>query len=167
MQKKILISACLLGKQCRYNGKDSLLRPLNDLDVEWVPVCPEEEGGLGTPRQPAELQGNAGEIINGNAKILTIEGMDVTNEFITGAEKSLYVGLAEEINTAILKSRSPSCGSVEVYDGQFRGKLIKGKGIFAYLCSKNGIKVQSSDEFYQKKPVEITENSNRLDNGNS
>ena len=82
MKKKILISACLLGKNCRYNGGHSQLTELEEIDVEWISVCPEESGGLGTPRPSAEMQENAETILNGKGKIITNKGKDVTAELI-------------------------------------------------------------------------------------
>ena len=141
----------MLGKKCRYNGKNALIEQLLELDVDWVPVCPEEEGGLGTPRKPAELTKNVTEVINNNAKVLTIDGDDVTNNFIRGAEKCIALGLKAKTVAAILKSRSPSCGSEQVYDGSFNNRLIKGDGIFTHMCKKNGISVVSSDNYKNNK----------------
>ena len=109
MKKKILISACLLGKNCRYNGGHSQLTELEEIDVEWIPVCPEESGGLGTPRPSAEMQENAETILNGKGKIITNKGKNVTLEFIEGAKKSLQFGLGAEvaISTNKMHARGP------------------------------------------------------------
>ena len=117
MRKKVLISACLLGKNCRYNGGHSQLAELDEMDVEWVPVCPEESGGLGTPRPSSEMQGNAVSILNGKGKVVTIRGKNVTSEFIRGAEDSMQLGLEAGVKTVILKSKSPSCGIGNIFDG--------------------------------------------------
>jgi len=151
MKKKVLISACLLGKNCRYNGGHSQLNELNKLDVEWIPVCPEESGGLGTPRPSAEMQGSAEDILNGKGKVLTNKGKNVTQEFIRGADKSLQSGLEVGVKTAILKSKSPSCGIGKTYDGSFTKTLKTGDGIFAHLCHKNDIECISSDNINQIK----------------
>jgi uncharacterized protein YbbK (DUF523 family) len=151
MKKKVLISACLLGKNCRYNGGHSQLNELNKLDVEWIPVCPEESGGLGTPRPSAEMQGSAEDILNGKGKVLTNKGKNVTQEFIRGADKSLQSGLEVGVKTAILKSKSPSCGIGKIYDGSFTKTLKTGEGIFAHLCHKNDIECFSSDNINQIK----------------
>ena len=151
MQKKVLISACLLGKNCRYNGGHSKLNELNKFDVEWIPVCPEELGGLGTPRPSAEMQENAETILNGKGKIITNKGKNVTSEFIQGAEKSLQLGLGAEVKIAVLKSKSPSCGIGKIYDGSFTKTLKTGNGIFAHLCHKNDITCISSDNINQIK----------------
>ena len=151
MKKKVLISACLLGKNCRYNGGHSQLNELNKLDVEWIPVCPEESGGLGTPRPSAEMQENAETILNGKGKIITNKGKNVTAEFIQGAEKSLQLGLGAEVKIAVLKSKSPSCGIGKIYDGSFTKILKTGDGIFAHLCHENDIECISSDNINQIK----------------
>jgi len=151
MKKKILISACLLGKNCRYNGGHSQLTELEEIDVEWIPVCPEELGGLGTPRPSAEMQENAETILNGKGKIITNKGKNVTSEFIQGAEKSLQLGLEAEVKIAVLKSKSPSCGIGKIYDGSFTKTLKTGEGIFAHLCHENDIECFSSDNINQIK----------------
>ena len=151
MKKKVLISACLLGKNCRYNGEHSKLTELEEIDVEWIPVCPEESGGLGTPRPSAEMQGSAEDILNGKGKVLTNKGKNVTQEFIRGADKSLKLGLGAEVKIAVLKSKSPSCGIGKIYDGSFTKTLKTGDGIFAHLCHENDIECISSDNINQIK----------------
>ena len=151
MMKKVLISACLLGQNCRYNGGHSQLIELDEMDVEWIPVCPEESGGLGTPRPSAEIQGTAEDIINGKGQVLTNEGKNVTTEFIQGAEKSLQLGLESEVKIAVLKSKSPSCGIGKIYDGSFTKTLKTGNGVFAHLCYENDIVCISSDNINQIK----------------
>ena len=151
MKKKILISACLLGKNCRYNGGHSQLTELEEIDVEWIPVCPEESGGLGTPRPSAEMQENAETILNGKGKIITNKGKNVTSEFIEGAKKSLQFGLGAEVKIAVLKSKSPSCGIGKIYDGSFTKSLKTGNGIFAHLCHENDIACISSDNINRIK----------------
>ena len=146
MKKKVLISACLLGKNCRYDGGHSHVKELDALDVDWVAVCPEEKGGLETPRSQAEMQGSAENILNGTGSVVTNEGYDVTEKFIQGAEDSLKTGLRAGAECAILKSRSPSCGVGKVYDGSFENTLIDGDGMFSHLCQKSGITCISSDD---------------------
>ena len=146
MKKKVLISACLLGKNCRYDGGHSHIKELDDLDVDIIPVCPEEAGEMGTPRPAAEMQGSAESILKGNGRVITNEGNDVTEKFIQGAEESLETGLTSGAKYAILKSCSPSCGIGKVYDGSFTSSLIDGEGIFAYLCRQRGIHCISSDD---------------------
>tara|TARA_B100001939_G_scaffold314646_1_gene299238 strand:+ start:420 stop:860 length:441 start_codon:yes stop_codon:yes gene_type:complete len=138
MDKNILISACLLGKECRYDGKHSKIDLLKNANVNWIPVCPEELGNLGTPRPSAEIQANG--------KVTTESGNDLTEKFIDGANKSLKIAEENNCKTAILKSKSPSCGKGKIYDGSFSGKLIDGDGVFVQKCIENGINVISSDE---------------------
>ena len=151
MQKKVLISACLLGKNCRYYGGHSYLKELDELDVDWIHVCPEEAGDLGTPRPAAEMQGSAESILSGRGRVLTDEGQNVTEKFIQGAEKSLQMGI--HANYAILKSHSPSCGVGEIFNGTFTNTLTDGNGIFAHLCSQKGIDCISSDNLQKIKKI--------------
>ena len=151
MKKKVLISACLLGKNCRYNGGHSKSTELEEIDVEWIPVCPEESGGLGTPRPSAEMQGNAAAILNGKGGVITNKGKNVTAEFIQGAEKSLQLVSDTEVKIAVLKSKSPSCGIGKIYDGSFTKTLKTGNGIFAHLCHENDITCIPSDNINQIK----------------
>ena len=155
MKKKVLISACLLGKNCRYNGGHSKLTELEEIDMEWISVCPEESGGLGTPRPSAEMQQNAETILKGKGQIKNNKEKNVTAEFIEGAEKSLQLGLEAEVKIAVLKSKSPSCGIGKIYDGSFTKTLKTGNGIFAHLCHKNDIACIPSDNINQiKKTLE-------------
>lgn len=144
----ILISACLAGINCKYNGGNNLNPELRDLvnNGKAVPVCPEQLGGLVTPRIPAEIIKDGG----GNIKVITKTGTDVTKEYILGAERALAIAKALNIKTAVLQSRSPSCGCGYIYDGTFTKHLIVGNGITAELFMKNGIKV-FSDETYLKQ----------------
>ena len=124
---------------------------LDEMDVNWVPVCPEEAGNLGTPRPAAEMQKGAESILNGNGSVVDNNGKDVTEKFIQGAEESLKMGINSGAEYAILKSRSPSCGVGKIYDGSFTNSLIDGDGIFAHLCRKSGINCISSDDSNQIK----------------
>ena len=146
MKKKVLVSACLLGKNCRFNGENSHLPDLEGLDVDFIPICPEEAGNLGTPRPAAEMQKGAESILNGNGSVVDNNGNDVTEKFIQGAEESLKTGINSGAEYAILKSRSPSCGVGKIYDGSFTNSLSDGDGIFAHLCRQKGIHCISSDE---------------------
>lgn len=136
---KILVSACLLGVECRYNGKGELKKDIEMLlkEHELIPVCPEQLGGLATPRDPAEIQDN---------KIITKTGVDVTKEYLKGAEEVLKLAKLYNCSTAILKERSPSCGYGKIYDGTFSKVLINGNGSTADLLIKNGIKVTGESE---------------------
>ena len=144
----ILISACLAGINCKYNGKNNLVPAIKALVDEGkaIPICPEQLGGLLTPRDPAEIiKDNFG-----NIKIITKNGKNVTNEYILGANRALSIAKALNIKTAILQSRSPSCGYGTIYDGTFSKYLIDGNGITAELFIKNNIKV-FSDKNYLKQ----------------
>lgn len=129
---KILVSACLLGENCKYSGGNNENKAVLDYvkDHEIVPVCPEVMGGLPVPRMPAE-------IVNGVVRCR--DGHSVDFEFRSGAVKALEIALNEKVDLAILQSRSPSCGVKAVYDGTFSGKIIPGEGVFAELLRKNGI----------------------------
>lgn len=134
-KRKIGVSACLLGENCKYDGKNNFNQKLIDyikkFDFEVVSVCPEVEGGLPTPRIPSE-------IVNG--KITNQEGLIVDEEFRTGAKISLQKLQNQNIEFVILQSRSPSCGTKQIYDGTFSKKLINGKGVFAQLLKENKIR---------------------------
>ncbi len=141
---KILVSACLLGKNCKYNGGNNLNQGVLEFieGHEVIGVCPEQLGGLSTPRLPAEIV--AGVVTNK-------EGVSVDNEFRKGAQEALAVALENKVDLAILQSRSPSCGVKEIYDGSFSGKKIKGQGVFAKLLSARGIKVLDAEDVAEHK----------------
>ena len=136
---KIMVSACLLGEKCKYNGGDNrspeLLRLLSGHTV--IPVCPEVLGGLPVPRIPAE-------IVNG--AVVNREGISVDDAFRRGAEKALELAAAERPDLVILQSRSPSCGTRQVYDGTFSGTLVRGKGVFAEMVANAGFRVMDAEE---------------------
>lgn len=135
----ILVSACLLGICCRYKGdsceNEDVLKLLEEHTL--IPVCPEQLGGLKTPRAPSE-------IVNG--RVMNNLGEDVTGEYALGARSALQIARLNHVKLAILKSRSPSCGSGLIYDGSFTGRKIPGDGICASLLKRNGIKVLTEDE---------------------
>lgn len=135
----ILISACLLGVNCRYDGGGKLIDEIDKLKnkCNFIPICPEIYGGLETPRIPAEL-------ING--RVINRKGKDVTENFIRGARETLHLAKLFNCKYALLKERSPSCGYGEIYDGSFSGKLVKGNGITADLLVSEGIKVFGESE---------------------
>lgn len=141
---KILVSACLLGKNCKYNGGNNLNQGVLEFieGHEVIGVCPEQLGGLSTTRLPAEIV--AGVVTNK-------EGVSVDNEFRKGAQEALAVALENKVDLAILQSRSPSCGVKEIYDGSFSGKKIKGQGVFAKLLSARGIKVLDAEDVAEHK----------------
>ncbi len=136
---KILVSACLLGEPCRYDGKskpNSAVISLKENHI-LIPVCPEVLGGLKTPRIPAEVQGE---------KVVRSDGCDVTKEYLKGARITLDIAKKEGAQIAILKSKSPSCGNKQIYDGTFSRRLIDGKGITVKHLEENGIKVIDENE---------------------
>ena len=141
---KILVSACLLGKNCKYNGGNNLNQSVLGFieGHEVIGVCPEQLGGLSTPRLPAE-------IVDG--VVTNKEGVSVDNEFRKGAQEALAVALENKVDLAILQSRSPSCGVKEIYDGSFSGKKIKGQGVFAKLLAKHDIKVLDAEDVGERK----------------
>lgn len=141
---KILVSACLLGKNCKYNGGNNLNQGVLDFieGHEVIGVCPEQLGGLSTPRLPAE-------IVDG--VVTNKEGVSVDAEFRKGAQAALAAALENKVDLAILQSRSPSCGVKEIYDGSFSGKKIKGQGVFAKLLSAHGIKVLDAEDVTEHK----------------
>ena len=140
---KIMVSACLLGENCKYNGNsnrnDALLNRLSGHEI--IPVCPEVAGGLPVPRVSAE-------IVDG--RVINREGQDVDDVFRSGAAAVLEIALREQPDLIILQSRSPSCGVKEIYDGSFSGKLVPGKGVFAALACENGFKVMDVEEYLQE-----------------
>lgn len=128
---KILVSGCLLGENCKYNGGNNYSEKVAEYikGHEVIAVCPECLGGLPTPRVPAE-------IVNGI--VINREGEIVDTQFRKGAEIALEIAREEKIDVAILQSRSPSCGVKQIYDGTFSGKRIDGQGVFANLLKENG-----------------------------
>jgi uncharacterized protein YbbK (DUF523 family) len=141
----ILVSACLAGVRCRYHGGSSCSEKIRALVEEGkaIPVCPEELGGLCTPRPKAEIEvGDGTDVLAGRAKVLDEHGRDITAQFLRGAEAALEAALRSEARKAILKERSPSCGSAWIYR---EGKLIPGMGVTAALLSQYGIGVERAE----------------------
>jgi uncharacterized protein YbbK (DUF523 family) len=143
-RQPVLVSACLLGRACRYDGRHNrdseLERELAAKGCEVVPFCPEEEGGLGTPRPPAWIQGGDAEaVLAGEARVVTGAGADATAGFLDGARKALALCRARGITEAYLKERSPSCGTRFTHAD---GALVPGPGVTAALLGSQGIAVQ-------------------------
>ena len=138
--EKLIVSACLLGEACRYDGKSKPCEKVKRLaeKYELIPVCPEVFGGLSTPRPPSEMQ-NDGSFINAL-------GEDVTANYRKGAEETLRIAMENGCKLAILKEKSPSCGVHKRYDGTFTGTLTAKSGITASLLRENGITVMSEDD---------------------
>lgn len=134
MKTKILVSACLLGENCKYNGtnnkNDNVLMLREYFDV--IPVCPECFGELPIPREPSEIK---------EGRVASKSGIDVTAQFFNGAEKTLYIAQEKNCPLAVLKENSPSCGFGRIYDGTFTKTLCSGNGVTAQLLSDNGIQI--------------------------
>lgn len=135
----IIVSACLAGIYCRYNGEVEPFEPVVDLvrRGQAIPFCPEAHGGLPTPRCPCEIR---------VGRVVDTDGADRTAEFRRGAEEGLRLAILAGCREAILKARSPSCGSGEVYDGTFTGTRVPGDGLFAALLKDAGIVVRTEEE---------------------
>lgn len=140
---KYIISACLAGIDCKYDGGNNYRESIAELvkNENVILICPEQMGGLATPRIPAEIKGE---------QVINKEGEDVTEEFLKGAESALKIAEMSGAEIAILKERSPSCGVHKIYDGSHTGKVIKGSGITAKLLKELGIKIISEEEFCNK-----------------
>ena len=138
-KKKLLISACLIGENCKYNGGNNRLSVIDSLaeKYELIPACPEQLGGLSTPRKPSEIVGD---------RVVNNIGDDVTAEFIRGANKTLEIAKSNGCFACLLKERSPSCGVKNIYDGNFKNKTVKGSGITTQLLKFHGFMVVSEEE---------------------
>jgi len=140
--KKVLVSACLLGYRCRYNGEVLDKREIPEPDAAVIPVCPEELGGLPTPRPPSFFEDShtGADILRGCGRIVTEEGKDRTAAFVEGAEKTLEIAKKTGAGKAYLKERSPSCGCFSVY---VKERCVSGIGVTAALLRENGIRIIS------------------------
>jgi len=136
---KILVSKCLLGIDCRYCGDNCKNEKVLSLSKQYdiIGVCAEQDGGLSTPRQPAERVGN---------KVIAKDGKDVTSEYEKGAKIALGIAKKEKIEFAVLKAKSPSCGKGLIYDGTFTGGKVAGNGVTAQLLLDNNFKVYTEEE---------------------
>ena len=152
---KVLISACLLGDNVKYSGGNNftpeLVTLLEKYNVDIIKVCPECFGGLPIPRVPSEIREN---------KVFSKDNRDVTKEFLIGAEKTLKIAKENQIDFAILKERSPSCGSTYIYDGTFSENIITEQGITAKRLTEENIKIFSEEnlEEIEKYLVELAKN---------
>lgn len=140
--KKVMVSSCLLGEKCRYNGSDAFSQGVLDFieDMEVISFCPELLGGMETPREPAEIKN-----ISNERRVITSSGKDVTSYFRKGAAESLKLAKKCGAELIILKSKSPSCGLKEVYDGTFSGKLVPGSGLTGDILKLNNSNVLTED----------------------
>ena len=136
---KIMVSACLAGADCKYNGGNNRCEAVLRLaeEHELIPVCPEVFGGLPTPRVPSEIR---------DGRVVNREGADVDMAFRVGAEIALGIALREKPDVIVLMSRSPSCGVKERYDGTFTGTLVPGMGVFAELAQRSGFTVIDAED---------------------
>jgi uncharacterized protein YbbK (DUF523 family) len=146
-KRVILVSACLLGEPCRYDGRSKPCREVIALGQRYtlVPVCPEQAGGLPTPREPSEIQPGGG--------VRSVSGRNVSFEYMRGASVCLRTMRESGALLAVLKARSPACGSGAVYDGSFSGTLTEGDGIFAGLLKKRGFPVLTEEEIDSIGPI--------------
>lgn len=137
---KILVSNCLLGCDCRYKGDGCANETIIGLAKEHtlIGVCPEQAGGLSTPRAPSEIQADG--------RLLNTDGEDVTEQYMRGAETALYLAKLNNADFAILKAKSPSCGKGRIYDGTFTGGMRDGNGVTVQLLLDNGIPVYSEND---------------------
>ena len=144
MKENLLISACLLGIPCRYDGRSVSCDFACGLEEKYnlIPICPEIYGGLSTPRIPSEICGE---------RVMMRDGSDVTENYKRGAEASLKIARLNGCTKALLKERSPSCGKNKIYDGSFTSRLVDGRGITADLLIKNGIEVYGESEIRKLK----------------
>jgi uncharacterized protein YbbK (DUF523 family) len=145
----VLVSACLAGRACRFDGSDNK----DDLVARLVAqgravlVCPEVDGGLGTPRPQAEIVGGDGaDVLAGRARVVNVDGQDVTDAHVAGAQQALTAARKSGAKAAILKARSPSCGRGAIYDGTFSSTLTPGDGVTAALLGAHGIEVTTEDD---------------------
>ncbi len=151
-----LVSACLAGRACRYDGKakpagsgcEALITVLKEKGMTKILCCPECAGGLSTPRPPAEIEPGrtASEVLAGLGRVLTADGTDVTEAYVKGAQAALALCREHGVKLAILKAKSPSCSSSNVYDGTFSEQLIPGRGVTAQLLERHGIRVMDEDD---------------------
>lgn len=144
-EELLIVSKCLIGGCCRYDGKCKPDPELCALAASGrvIAVCPEQLGGLPTPRVSAELTGSGELVLEGKARAVTRDGRDVTDAFLAGACSALRTAEEAGAKRAVLKAKSPSCGMGLIYDGSFSGRLVRGNGVTAALFIKNGIEVET------------------------
>ena len=139
----ILVSSCIAGVACRHNAASNydanLMKYINE---KYIHACPELLAGFGIPRKPCEIIGGGGEdVLAGNAQVIDIDGVDVTDKILFGVQRALRICLKNGVTKAYLQARSPTCGYGSIYDGSFSATLRRGNGVFSALLVANGIKV--------------------------
>jgi uncharacterized protein YbbK (DUF523 family) len=143
----VIVSACLLGIRCRYDGgskfSKDVIEFLKRKGFTPIPVCPEQLGGCSTPRKKCEIAGDGFGVLKGESRVYAEDGEDMTEYFVKGAKETLRIAKLVDAKMAIMKSLSPSCGAGKIYDGSFSGKIKEGWGVTAALLKINGIKVVS------------------------
>lgn len=153
----LLASACLCGINCKYNGGNNLnpyFRKLME-EKKLIPVCPELLAGLPIPRRPSEIiNGSGDDVLDARAKVINNEGIDLSQHFISGAKKTLQTARESHADLVVLKSRSPSCGVGQIYDGTFSETLRPGDGVASALLKRHGFIVMNDEEFLKAFPRE-------------
>ncbi len=148
MGARYIVSACLAGVRCRYDGEARTNARIAGLVQAGLalPLCPEQLGGLPTPRPPAEIQGGDGhDVLAGKARVINVQGEDVTDAYIRGAQETLHLARLFGATEAILKGRSPSCGRDLIYDGTFQRRLRPGRGVTAACLQEAGVNLHVAD----------------------
>ncbi|HNX28682.1 MAG TPA: DUF523 domain-containing protein [Syntrophomonadaceae bacterium] len=148
-----IISACLCGVNCKYNGSNNYIPHLKELaeKEEWLLLCPETIGGLPVPRLAYEIRGGTGiDVIAGYARVVDANGRDLTEFFLNGAYKVLVMAKNAGVDCAVLKSRSPSCGAGRIYDGSFKSILTDGDGVTAALLKLHNINVVNEEDYFKE-----------------
>lgn len=141
-QPPIIVSSCLAGFPCRYDGAARPILEIVELVAEGnaIPVCAEQLGGMSTPRPPVEIVGGSGaDVLDGTARVVDINGADKTEELLAGARKAADIATQTGATRAILQARSPSCGCTQIYDGTHTGQLRSGMGVFAAELQRRGL----------------------------
>jgi len=154
MARIAIVSACLLGIKCRYDGGDAVdervIRAVEEELLIPIPVCPEQLAGLPTPRECCEIVGGDGfDVISGRAKVISESGRDLTNAFIKGAEEVLRISKIVRAEFAIMKDCSPSCGFRTIYDGTFSGSKRRGVGVTSAKLKLSGLRVLGPEEIFR------------------
>jgi uncharacterized protein YbbK (DUF523 family) len=153
---KVIVSSCLVGKKCAYDGGNRYSGAVLALCEKYgyVDICPEVSGGLSIPREAHEINGGSGEdVLDGKCKVVAPSGKDVSAYFLRGAEITLGKAVTNDVALAVMKGRSPSCGSGRIYAGSFDGKLKDGNGVTAALLIRNGITVFAEEEMPEAAKV--------------